>query len=135
MDTQTRKLYNTDALIFFIHVICRFLKNTQKPQKLEKMALTVAIIWLPTTMWGMDASNCTASAAILANNSLQNNTFWAASSFCCQWSSAPSPGNVPGQFSAEELSVAVTTSSCSAIVYHYLYRIYLVRWPSSIIYL
>lgn len=75
--------------------------------------LTVAIIWFPTTICGIDASSCTASAASLANSSLQNSTFCAASSFCCQCCSTPSPGMVPGQFSAEELSVMETTSSCS----------------------
>lgn len=45
---------------------------------------TVAMIWLPTTICGIGACNWTASFANWLNSSLQNKTFWAASSFCCQ---------------------------------------------------
>lgn len=45
---------------------------------------TVAEIWFPTTICGIVACNWTASLASWLNSSLQNNTFWAASNFCCQ---------------------------------------------------
>lgn len=56
----------------------------QSPMMSWMPGRTVAMIWFPTTMWGMGAWSWTASFANWLNSSLQNSTFWAASSFCCQ---------------------------------------------------
>ena len=44
----------------------------------------VAVIWLATTRGGICIFSDTASLASSLNNSLQNSTFWAHSSFFCQ---------------------------------------------------